>query len=122
MKTRHYTEEEIILALIRNAGLVSYAAKSIGCDSSTIYRAIKKSPSVQEAYNITKETNLDLAENVVVAAMKGGNTKDALGAATFMLRYKGQERGYIKTAKVSITEELSKLMQSADERMNTGIQ
>ena len=116
MKTRHYTEEEIMLALIRNAGLVSYAAKSIGCDSSTIYRAIKKSPSVQEAYNITKETNLDLAENVIVAAMESENVKDALAAACFMLRYKGRERGYVKHSKVEISEDLSKMMRDAEER------
>lgn len=116
MKTKQYTDEEISLALIRSAGFITCAAALLGCHYTTVSRAIKRSLLVEEAYRITKERNLDIAESVVITTMEGSDVKEKMDAAKFYLRYKGRERGYLKSSKVEITEDLSQLMRDAEER------
>ena len=118
MVENKFTQKQIIQALRSTGGFIVRAAEALGCHYVTMERYIKTDPDVAEALRDIKENRLDVAENVIMVTMEGEDSKEAMDAAKFYLRYKGQGRGYIKTAKVSITEDLSKLMQSADERMN----
>ena len=116
MAIKQYTEKEIAAALISTGGFVTHAARVLGCHYTTVSRAIENSPLVQEAYKITKENNLDIAENVIVSAMKDEAIREKMEAAKFMLRYKGHGRGYVKHSKVEVSEDLSKMMRDAEER------
>jgi len=108
-----YTDEMIAEALIKSDGFITYAANLLGCHYATIRRAIKDSPFVAECLKVTKEANLDIAETNLLVAIKESN----LDAIKFYLRYKGRERGYLKHSKVEVSEDLSKLMREAEERV-----
>lgn len=109
---RRFTYEEIAEAIVRKAGFVTHAAESLGCSYQTVRRAIKDSPFVAEVLAVTKESLLDLAESELSKQIKEGN----LDAVKFFLLHRGQSRDYRKEMRVELTDDLSKLMEEANNR------
>lgn len=81
--------------------MVSIAARRLGCDARTVYNYCERYPAVQEARKSSVVELLDAAELTMWNAIQRGDT----GAAMFVLRYLGRDRGYVerKEEKVQAT-------------------
>jgi len=112
-----FTRKQVVEALEATGGFITHAADALGCNYRTIETYIKKDPSLADTITHIQENRLDIAEDVVMTAMKDKKEmKEALSAAKYYLKYKGRGRGYIKHQKIEVAEDLSKLMQAAEER------
>ena len=87
-----YTDAQIIHSLRMCHGIVTQAAKWLGCKDLTIYRRIKESPEVGEACRMARERTLDLAENKLIEKLKAGSES----SIHFTLRTLGKDRGYVE--------------------------
>jgi len=94
---RQHTHEEVAAALIAGRGIMSEAAKLLGCDRSTISNHIQASPLCKQAQEEATELMLDLAEDKIYNAIQ----KDRSWAIAFYLARKGRKRQYGE--KVDIT-------------------
>jgi hypothetical protein len=91
-----YTIGEMIEALDSNGGLVTYAAKKLGCHYTTVLNYIEKYPEVAEAKQQIDENIIDLAEDTLVTNIKEGN----IDSTKYFLR-KGRQRGYADRQEIS---------------------
>lgn len=83
---------DVAEALRECGGIVSLAARKLGCSRKTVYCHIKAHPEVAEAQEDGDETVTDLAESKLVKKLKEENIK----AIIFRLETKGRKRGYVK--------------------------
>lgn len=84
------TPKRIIEALGKSKGMVSVAARQIGCSRQTIYNYAKEHPEVQDAIEDEREMMLDLTELSLYRQIQNGEG----WAVQFMLRTQGKKRGY----------------------------
>lgn len=68
-------------------------ADMLGCDYSTLYRFVKNNLYARELLDEENEKILDMAEDVIIDAIKAGNAKVAM----WYLCRKGKSRGYGNT-------------------------
>jgi len=87
-----YTAQQFIDAIPGSAGIISRIAKKVGCDWHTAKKYIGKYPTVRQAYEDEREQVLDIAESVVIDALKD---KDLI-TAKWILGMKGADRGYMQ--------------------------
>lgn len=92
MAHRQFSPDEVAEALTTGHGVVSVAAKILGCSTQTIYDHIKKHPQVAQAQERGDDAIDDLAEIKLIQKIKKGNMK----AITFRLETKAKKRGYTK--------------------------
>lgn len=91
-----YSTVSIIEALEQTGGLVSLAAKKLGCSTQTIVSRAKKEPEIQEAINTSREAIVDHAELALKAAVLDREP----WAVQFVLRTLGRTRGYVEKSEV----------------------
>ena len=84
------TETEIIAALTKTHGMLSKAARILGCDRKTISNRLKEFPSIGQALEESEAHRLDEAETSLDRNIKNGHQK----AIEFFLKNKGKSRGY----------------------------
>jgi len=84
------TETEIIAALTKTHGMMSRAARILGCDRKTISNRLKEFPSIGQALEETELRRLDEAETSLDRNIKNGHQR----AIEFFLKNKGKARGY----------------------------
>jgi transposase-like protein len=89
MKQR-LTSQRIIDALGHTKGMVSLAARRLGCARSTIYDWAEKHPEIKDAIEAERETMTDLAEISLFKQVQDGQG----WAVQFYLRTQGKNRGY----------------------------
>lgn len=78
-------------AAIRNSGgNVTKAAEALDMTRSGLYSRIQKSEHLQAVLVEIRESTVDLAENVLLTALKDGN----LTAAIYITKTQGRARGY----------------------------
>jgi hypothetical protein len=92
-----YSTEAMIDALRQTNGLVSLAAKRMGCSASTIYSRAHTTKSVQQAITDSREELVDIAELALRAAVTG---KEAWAVA-LVLKTLGKNRGYVERQEVT---------------------
>lgn len=97
MSRTRYTNAAIIAALHENHGLVSLAARNLGCDRGTIYKRAKKHPTVQQAIDDARDLMTDEAESALYKAIKRGEA----WAVCFYLKTQGKARGYVERQEVT---------------------
>jgi|GEM_PF-1683071 Transcriptional regulator containing GAF, AAA-type ATPase, and DNA binding domains len=95
-----FTEEQVIDALEKSAGIYAGAAKLLGVDRSTIKRFVDKHKAVREALPNIIEFNLDAAE---MGLMHLIGKKNFL-AIKFILETRGKGRGYGKVQEIAIPD------------------
>lgn len=88
-------QQEFLSALEKTMGNVSMAAElltknGLSVDRTMHYKAMKSNESYRDAYYMTLERNLDIAEGHLLQSIKNGNMKDV----QYFLDSKGQDRGY----------------------------
>ncbi len=92
-----YTTEAIITALKETNGLVSLAARRLGCDTYTIYSRAKKVQAVQKAIDESRIELVDLAE----AKLRGAVLDGEAWAVSMVLKTLGKSRGYVERQEVT---------------------
>ena len=85
-----YRADEMAEALRETKGLISVAARKIGCEPNTVRAYIKRYPTVAQVVKDSRESITDLAETRLWAAIDRGEP----WAVQFWLRTQARERGY----------------------------
>lgn len=89
---QQYPPALIVSALERSRGMVSIAARLLGCNRQTIYNAAKVHPEIKEALDGERELMLDTAELKLIESVNKGQS----WAVCFFLKTQGRKRGYIE--------------------------
>lgn len=89
---RHYTVDEVAAALEKSHGLVSFAARLLGCNRTTIYNYFEKYPHLRQIIADAGEALVDKAELAVEKAIDNGEG----WAIALVLKTKGKPRGYVE--------------------------
>src|SRR5690242_9408875 len=71
-KPQRYTAAQVVAALERTRGLVSAAARSLGCDPDTVRNYAKRYPSVAQALYEERQRTLDVGEAALFTAVSNG--------------------------------------------------
>lgn len=87
-----YKAEEVAKAITDAKGLITVAAKRLGCSPNTIYAHIEKNPTVKQAMEDARAAMTDFAESALYAKIQGGDTT----AIIFYLKTQGKKRGYVE--------------------------
>jgi hypothetical protein len=90
--SRHYTSAEVCDALRKTKGMQTMAAKLLGCDISTMWRHVQRSPTVAQVLKEEHEKVTDMAELVLYQQIQ----EAAPWAVCFYLKTQGKGRGYIE--------------------------
>jgi hypothetical protein len=86
------SKKKIKEALHEKRGIISEAAKYIGCSRMTIYNYMEKYPDVKEAHKEAKEEAIDYVEGRLFKQIEKGNMTGII----FYLKTQGKERGYVE--------------------------
>ena len=89
-----YTPEQIIEALQKADGFISYAAKSLGCNRTTVYTYINKYPTVKEVHEQENEILGDEIEHDLMVVARDEKHKDRFNSLKFIAQTKYKKRGY----------------------------
>lgn len=95
---RHYTTEEIVAALLAKGGIVSAAARHIGCDRDTIYNR-KDDPAIADAIQRGRYFAVDDAEEALHSQVQAKDTT----AIIFTLKTQGKSRGYVERVEHAVS-------------------
>lgn len=106
-----YKTADIEKALRETKGLLTVAAKRVGCSYNTLKSYINKYKTLQSALHEINENRLDFTESKLLKKIDN----DDLTAIIFYLKCKGKSRGYVEKSEVehsgaiSVTEFLNAL-------------
>jgi hypothetical protein len=89
---RKYTQQQMLTALEQSKGMVTVAARLLGCHVETVYAYVARYPAVAAAKAQQREAFLDVAELALYKAVQGGEA----WAVCFALKCLGKERGYVE--------------------------
>jgi len=96
IKQRRWSDREIEEALLRNFGIISYAAKELGCSYSALWKRVHATEELLAAKERAEEKILDIAEAQLFKNIKEG--KEA--SLFFFLKCRGKHRGYVEKHQV----------------------
>jgi|SRR5262245_22823229 len=97
-RPRRYTPAKVAEAVRSSRGLLTLAARRLGCDRHTVLRYAEHYPTVAAALSDAREQQIDVAEAKLFEAIDGGE----LAAITFYLRTVGRHRGYGDRTEVAV--------------------
>ena len=89
---RRYKADQVAQAITQAKGFVTYAAKILGCDRSTVHNYIKQYPVCKDALQDARHSMLDNAELQLLRQINKGN----ITAIIFTLKTIGKHRGYVE--------------------------
>lgn len=95
-RAQRYTPEQVADALTRSKGLITVAARSLGCDPMTVRNYMKRYVSVQRAKDEARTGIVDLAEVRFFQAIDDGQP----WAVSMALKTLGKDRGYVERSEV----------------------
>jgi hypothetical protein len=90
-RRRKYSKKIIREALIASNGILSRAAKQLGCSRTTITEWLERCPDLDQELQDIKESYVDLAESSLLSQIAEKNTQ----ATIFLLRSLGRKRGWV---------------------------
>ena len=85
-----FRASEFIAAIPGTGGIISTIASRVGCDWHTAKKYIEQYPTVQRAYGDEVEKVADIAESMVIKAIRD----EDIGTAKWYLSRKAAGRGY----------------------------
>ena len=91
------TNEEVIEALNKSGGFVTYAAKQLGVTYQAINWRIKHNQELQDIVEAHRQGYLDMGETKLLKALKDNQP----WAICFFLKCQGKERGYIERTQLT---------------------
>lgn len=92
MAAQKYSVELMVEAIRKNNGMITLAARAIGCSPNTIRKYAEKYVTVHDALNEERELLVDEAERALLKAIQRGEG----WAVCFALKTLGKQRGYIE--------------------------
>lgn len=95
-KTQKYTYEQVADALKENYGTLAITADKMGCDVATIYRYLKRYPTLNEIVDHFRERRVDKAELALERAIGNGEA----WAVALTLKTIGKSRGYVERQEI----------------------
>src|SRR5262245_25844795 len=96
-RPRRCRQAEVAEAVRSSRGLVTLAARRLGCDRHTVLRYAEDYPTVAAALSDAREQQIDVAEAKLFQAIDEGE----LAAIQFYLRTVGRHRGYSERHEVA---------------------
>ena len=96
---RKYTAAQMIDALAESMGMISPAARKLGCSRDTVRRYLAEYPEIAEAIEDANEEVNDIAELKLLDAIKRGEA----WAICFRLKTKAKNRGYVEKGELTGT-------------------
>jgi len=91
-RPQRFTQKQVEKAVMEAGGILTAAARTLGCAACTIYEYIKRYPALKGVLSEAREGSLDLAESKLMEAINAGN----LTAIIFFLKTQGKKRGYVE--------------------------
>lgn len=95
-KGEKYTAAQMIDAIKQTKGMLTVAARKLGCDPVTIYRYVREYPTVAAAVKEARESVTDMAELALYKAIQDGEG----WAVCFYLKTQGKGRGYVERQEI----------------------
>jgi hypothetical protein len=89
MNTERYTEEQVEKALRDAKGMLTYAARSLGCTLHTVKNYIERYPGLARVRVEAREEIVDMAEAALVKQINEGNAACIIYALNQLGRHKG---------------------------------
>ncbi len=86
----HYTQKQVIDAVIKAGGLKAPAARALQCSRHTITRYIERYPAIKEAYDDAIQSSIDLAQSKLMILIE----REDWRAIRYMLSTLGKDRGF----------------------------
>lgn len=96
-----YPAKEVAKALRETYGIVTAAARKLGCDRSTVHRKIRKYKTVREARDEGRDQAVDIGEGRLMSIVNDPTHKDHFKAVRMLLRTQGKDRGYSERHEVT---------------------
>ncbi len=109
MAVKKYTVDQVAGALREGNGILSVAAKILGCHRNTIYNYLEDHPELKDLVEECRETLVDEAEQILLKKVK----EEDIRCVMFVLRTLGRHRGY-RSHPGYAAEEPGKQQQPAD--------
>jgi hypothetical protein len=109
-----YKADQIAQAITDANGILSLAARNLGCSRTTLYKYVKKYATVQEALEEARETNIDFVESSLMKQIKKGNVT----AMIFFLKTQGKHRGWVERQEVAGVKDAPLVIVNWDEATN----
>ena len=111
-KPNQYTAAQMIDALTATRGMITFAARKLGCAPNTIRRYIKEYPTVEAALNELREQEGDAIE---LALYDEGVNKRNSAVLMFLAKTKHKARGYVeRTEQVNFNVDTDLLKRTLD--------
>jgi hypothetical protein len=96
VQQKRYTAQQMRDALLQSRGLVTAAARLLGCDPSTVDNYVREYPTVAAAKKQAREGITDMAEAGLIGAIKDREP----WAIRYWLSTQGKDRGYAEKHEV----------------------
>src|SRR5262245_55682098 len=112
-RPHRYRQIEVAEAVRASRGLVTLAARRLGCDRKTVLRYADRYPNVAEALEEARELQLDVSEARLFQAIEQGES----WAIQFHLRTVGRHRGYSERHEVAVDGKLAVEAEAAELRL-----
>lgn len=90
LKGKRPTNEELIIIINKNHGLVKQTAETIGVSRLTMYNWINSDPELQRAVNDARESMKDIAESKLFKLIEKNNPR----SIEYYLNCMAKDRGY----------------------------
>jgi len=97
-RPKKITEKKFRIAVQNSNGMKAEIARRLNCNWFTVNNYVKNNPFAQKLLNDEAEVVLDLAENVVINAIKNGDER----VAEWYLSKKGKSRGYADSVGIQV--------------------
>ena len=98
-RPQRFTEEQVAQAVMEAGGILTTAARRLGCASCTVYEYLERFPALKGVLGEARESSVDLAESKLMEAINAGN----LTAIIFFLKTQGKSRGYSERSEHDFT-------------------
>jgi len=96
-RAERYTPAQVAAAIVECKGMVTMAARRLGCNRMTVARYAKKYASVREALTDAREEMGDVAELALYRSIQEGEG----WAIAFYLSTQCKSRGYVKRQEIT---------------------
>lgn len=97
-RPKKITEKKFRIAVQNSNGMKAEIARRLNCNWFTVNNYVKNNPFAQKLLDDEAEVVLDLAENVVINAIKNGDER----VAEWYLSKKGKSRGYADSVGIQV--------------------
>ena len=101
MANLKYTTQQMVDALTETKGMITIAAKRLGCAPNTVRRYIARSPTIAQAKQDAHDEMGDAVELKLYNEAMGGN----IAALIFLAKTQLKDRGYVERQEIAGTKD-----------------